>query len=208
MFKWPQSSNARRPRLRPLPRPRPPNVFSLLLTVFRETQAPVASLDKEINESRYNLLTSLACTQQCHIDFAGISGIGTQGTLGRGDQAVVSQTRAILDTVFISRRQPRLSPLITKKATRRCVSRNLFEDLCAGTSEIRTHPNTVQLLAISWEIKDTRGWIWGSDLQVWPVMIFERAHHNDLCKFIESGEGKNLDIQKRRVQSIRYLCPT
>jgi hypothetical protein len=170
---------------------------------LRETQAPTASSDKETTEGRYNFLTCLACAQQCHIDFTGISWINTQGNLGRGGQAVVSQTRASLDTVFaFKRRLPRPAPLVsftwsTKKATDEAFREICSEILALGHPEIRTHPNIVQLLAISWEIQDIRGWIWGSDLQVWPVMIFERAHHNDLRKFIESNEGKNLDIAAR-----------
>jgi hypothetical protein len=154
------------PRQRPRSQPQFPKAFVPRPNILKETQAPTASSDKGETERRYNLLTYLTFAQQCRIDFTDISWIDTQGTLGRGGQVVVSQTRASLDNVFtFKRRLPRPSPLsVSCGARRRPPTKRFAKPLQRfwrwDISRIHTHPNVVQLLAISREAASYPKIVW------------------------------------------------
>lgn len=152
---------------------------------------------------KYNILTYLACVQKCQIDVTDMVPIEAQGILGRGGQAIVVQTQQSLETTLAFKfRIPEPSAFGSRSWRNGKGDDAAFREICSevmalGHPEIREHPNIVQLLAVSWELRKKKGWIFGHTLQVWPMMIFEKASHEDLRKFMTVGEGKDLDLAAR-----------
>ena len=164
-----------------------------------------ATSEKSDTEHRYNLLSCLAAAQACGIDFAGFSWVEAQGDLGEGGQAVVCQTRASVDVVLaFKRRSPpdgeRGAPIPKEKVD------DAFRELTSeiwvlGQPAVQKHPNIVQLHALCWEIllsssQEMQKAETNSDLQVWPVLIFEKAPYGNLEAFMR-GDGRNLSISER-----------
>lgn len=141
-----------------------------------------------------SLLACLAFAQFRNVDFTGISWAEGQGKLGDGGQASVLQTRADAKAVLAFRRHTppqrgilgRLYDSVSKSRSASVVTTNAAyrqiasEILALGHPELRSHPNIVQLIAISWEIREE----WPSKTEIWPVLIFEKARYKDLEKFV------------------------
>lgn len=166
-------------------------------------QLPAASFETDKGQVKYNILTYLACVQKYQIDLIDMTPIQAQGILGRGGQAIVVQTQQSIDTILAFKcRIPEPGMFGSLSWTNDKGDDATFREICSevmalGHPEIREHPNIVQLLAVSWELRMTKGWIFGSTLQVWPMMIFEKASHEDLRKFMTVGQGKDLDLAAR-----------
>ncbi|KAF3062494.1 hypothetical protein CFAM422_010669 [Trichoderma lentiforme] len=192
-------------RQRPRPRLAPPNKQpenGQLITPPKD-QPPTALPESKKKQVKYNILTYLACVQKCQIDITDMVPIEAQGILGRGGQAIVVQTQQSLETTLAFKfRIPEPSTFGSRSWRNGKGDDAAFREICSevmalGHPEIREHPNIVQLLAVSWELRKKKGWIFGHTLQVWPMMIFEKALHEDLGKFMTVGEGKDLDLAAR-----------
>jgi serine/threonine protein kinase len=59
-----------------------------------------------------------------------------------------------------------------------------------GHSMVRGHPNIVRLVGICWDIVSRTE-------PVWPVLVFQKATHRDLHRFMKSDQGKQLDTKAR-----------
>ncbi|TGJ81221.1 hypothetical protein E0Z10_g7548 [Xylaria hypoxylon] len=179
----------------------PPQAFGGELTNLQDgpKATRVKSKKSEDEEGKYTLLSCLACAQRCRVDLTGFSWINAQGTLGRGGQGVVAQTRASVDTVFaFKRRRPPSQGLFT---TRAAAKDHAFREICSeilalGHEDLRRHENIVQLIAISWEIENVKDWMFKADVAIWPVMILEKAELGDLGHFLR-GKGIETDLPSR-----------
>ncbi|KAI3334721.1 hypothetical protein F4824DRAFT_177811 [Ustulina deusta] len=178
----------------------PPNA-----NILRDRTATKTSSFRDKNEGSYSLLTCLACAQQNGIDMIGITWQEAQGFLGRGGQAVVSQTRASAQAVLAFKR-PDSSPIgswISKVTTS---ERNKLDNayraiaseiLVLGDRDVKSHPNIVRLHAICWEVQHTRSWLFRKITRVWPILVFEKAQYGDLGIFMASEQGEALDMARR-----------
>ncbi|RYP46691.1 hypothetical protein DL768_007124 [Monosporascus sp. mg162] len=190
----------------PKPAGRKPVVLGSGDNVLKGASVTKAASFRDRSEPTYSLLTCLACAQQRGIDFVGITWIDAQGTLGRGGQATISETRASADAVLAFKR-PDSTPIGSSWFSRATISqRRRLEDAYRGIAseilalsepDIRSHPRIVQLHAISWEIHHARTWLFRKTTRVWPILVFEKAVHGDLEKFMTDGKGKALDIAAR-----------
>lgn len=174
----------------------PPQAFESPPATLPDNPEDIRAKSKkdETEEGKYTLLSCLACAQHCRVDFTGFSWVNAQGTLGRGGQGVVAQTRASLDTVFaFKRRRP--------PGQGRWARDDAFREICSeimalGHEDLRRHENIVQLIAISWEIENVRDWKFKRDVVIWPVMILEKADLGDLGHFLR-GKGVETELATR-----------
>jgi hypothetical protein len=63
------------------------------------------------------------------------------------------------------------------------------EMIVLSQPSIREHPNIIRLEGICWDIPQ--------DDQVWPVLVFQKAHFGDLYHFSRSGAGRDLSMEDR-----------
>ena len=61
------------------------------------------------------------------------------------------------------------------------------ELIVLGHSAIQEHPNIAKLQGLCWDISDDK---------IWPVLVFEKSHFDDLYSFATSLVGKELDIHQ------------
>jgi hypothetical protein len=149
-------------------------------------------------QSNNSLLACLTFAQFRNVDFTGISWVEGQGKLGDGGQASVLQTRADAKSVLAFRRHTPPKKGIARSLydsvrkilfgsvviSNEAYSQIASEILALGHPELRSHRNIVQLLAISWEIRENLL----SKTEIWPVLIFEKAFYKDLEKFVRDPE--------------------
>ncbi|RYP23251.1 hypothetical protein DL765_001160 [Monosporascus sp. GIB2] len=165
-------------------------------------RAEVASAAQDAD----SLLACLACAQFRHVDFTGISWVEAQGELGAGGQASILETRADAKTVLAFRRHTppkkgilrQLSDRVSSyfsgsvASTRSGYRQIASEILALGHPQLRSHPNIVRLIAISWEIREQLA----GKAEIWPVLLFEKTEYKDLEHFMRDPDGK------RKSQSI------
>ncbi|KAF8853253.1 hypothetical protein BDZ45DRAFT_82220 [Acephala macrosclerotiorum] len=175
----------------PLPRPD---------AQWTDPQPAKADVTKSTDEAppvqrNNSLLACLSFAQFRNVDFTGISWVEGQGKLGDGGQASVLQTRADATSVLAFRKHTpqkkglfgRLYERVSKGASASVATSNeayrqiASEILALGHPALRSHQNIVQLIAISWEIREEK---WPSKTEIWPVLIFEKARYEDLEKFV------------------------
>ncbi|KAI1750907.1 hypothetical protein F4782DRAFT_507179 [Xylaria castorea] len=173
--------------------------------ILRDRTATKTISIKDKKEGSYSLLTCLACAQQNSIDIIGITWIEAQGLLGRGGQAVVSQTRASARAVLAFKR-PDSTPIGSWLSKATTSERHKLDDvyravaseiLVLGDREVRSHTNILRLHAISWEIQHKRSWFFRKITRVWPILVFEKASYGDLGMFMASEQGEALDMASR-----------
>lgn len=159
-----------------------------------QTQSPPATTTLPTLDSG-SLLACLAYAQFRHVDLTGISAEESQGSLGSGGEASVFETRASTDTVLAFRKHTperrgilgsifdRLSSksVLTNKSAYRQIANEI---LALGHPNLRSHRHIVQLVAISWEIRENER----DKIEIWPVLIFEKAKYKDLEAFIRDPE--------------------
>jgi serine/threonine protein kinase len=155
----------------------------------------IKSADEASMQRNNSLLACLSSAQFRNVDFTGISEVEGQGKLGDGGQSSVLQTRADATSVLAFRKNtPQKKSFIGKiyesfskgasasVATSSEAYRQIASEILAlGHPAIRSHQNIVQLIAISWEIREGT---WLSKTEIWPVLIFEKAHYGDLENFV------------------------
>ncbi|KAL7792472.1 kinase-like domain-containing protein [Trichoderma ceciliae] len=157
-----------------------------------ESAATVATKDVQVkalktaHDSPYNLLALLATAQEKEVDFLPMT--WDEATADRGGQATISQSFFNEKLSYVFKRLHRnfrypADEIIALKAV-------ISEVIVLGHPEIRGHPNIVRLVGVCFEI----------DHQTkvpWPVLVFQKAEHGDLKKFLESPRGKGLGVRER-----------
>ncbi|OQV08958.1 Protein kinase domain-containing protein [Cladophialophora immunda] len=164
-------------------------------------QTQRASSKKTGNEQRYNFLSCLASAQACKIDFTGIAWVEAQPDLGHGAQALVSETRASVETVLAFKR--RSPDGIARKEIPEDDIESAFRELTSeiwvlGQPGVKGHPNIVQLMGICWEIipmanKPRKSQL-DDQIQIWPVLIFEKAHQGVWSPSFDNTAMHEIDI--------------
>jgi len=132
------------------------------------------------NKSRWhrNLIQFLALTQRQEVDILPFTWQPQADSLGQGGTALVSQTSTGPESGFAFKR---FDVFIDKKDV---TDTDVYDALISEVSVLthpamRMHPNIINLEGICWEVDTTSK----GPPKIWPVLIFERAHHGSLEKY-------------------------
>lgn len=157
------------------------------LSLYRTKEfGPSAKLSHSIAQySNYGFITVLALAQRLGIPFLPMIWQASRGDLGRGGQSRVSQAFANLDTSFAFKR----SVSIDEDSPFQAI---VSEMIMLKQYEIDNHPYILTLEGICWEILGD-----DNQLQVWPVLVFEKSIHGDLFEFAKAGCGSSLSVQDK-----------
>lgn len=137
--------------------------------------------------SDYGFIAMLALAQRLHIHFLPITWQAALGPVGEGGQAGINQALIHVQTSFAFK-------CFTKASQVHNFERASFQELISemvvlSHPLIREHPHVVRLEGVCWDVSQ--------DDQVWPVLVFEKAHLGDLDQFITSSKGKKLFMEDR-----------
>ena len=141
-------------------------------------------------ESEYNeqaevpecdLVTFLAVTQKLQVDIFPITWNSARELIGFGLTATVHEALINSQTSFAFKRTRQ------HKLNRARGLQALINEL-AVLSQLREHPNTVELHGICWDVRA---------YDVWPVLVFEKAQFGDLSNFLKLLVGRDLFLPER-----------
>lgn len=139
---------------------------------------------KQAEVSECDLITFLAVAQKMQVDILPITWQSAWNIVGRGATSTIYEALINSQTSFafkcISDRKQKLSKT------------NSFQTLINEVtvlSQLREHPNIVELQGICWGIT--------ADDEVWPVLVFEKAQFGDLYNFLKLPVGRGLSIPER-----------
>lgn len=154
----------------------------------------------------YDLISFLEACQNLNIDLLPISWQPALDALGVGGQAEVRQSLVNLAMSFaFSRVKIREDHREVEQAAYRAL---LSQISILGHSEIRSHPNIINLVGVCWDIRpqeeveprkdrQAQDGILPRQWKVWPVLVFEKTRHGDLACFMSSKYGRNMGITER-----------
>ncbi len=171
----------------------PPTQFSRLTATSKSSKTKPTVLSEEIQ--KLDFLNCLSCAQSHHIDFIGITWQEALGRVGKGGEGEIYQSAVSVDAEFAFKRSVPLEGKGPKE-----VFQELYSEISVlSCRDIRQHPNIINLEGICWEIKKQRKFPgFGPEKEsVWPVLIFKKAPHGDLEKFMRSKVGMSLDMGDR-----------
>jgi hypothetical protein len=148
---------------------------------FTTKTAPVSPPTK-----RYDFISFLAAVQRRNVDFLAISWQPGLASVGAGATAEIRQALISLQTSFAFKRSQPSYAVNDVSVFRELES----EVMVLGHHKIRDHPNIINLEGIGWEVRD-------GENKVWPVLVFEKAPHQDLRRFLGSDDGRAQSAQER-----------
>lgn len=124
-----------------------------------------------------DFISFLATVQASDIDFLPIQWQTALDTVGEGGTAEIRQLYIDLQTSFAFKRF---------HWSYWSESRNYQALICEvsilGHPFVRSHPNIIRLEGVCWDIAFDKE-------EVWPVLVFEKARHGDLRKFVSTNAG-------------------
>jgi hypothetical protein len=132
----------------------------------------------------YGFIAVLALAQRLGIEFLPVTWQERLGLVGKGGESTISQSLINVQTSFAFKRfirEPEIAPAPFQNIAR--------EMVVLSQPSIRGHSYIVRLEGICWDIPQ--------DDQVWPVLVFQKAHLGDLYQFSRSGIGRNLSMEDR-----------
>ena len=137
---------------------------------------------------RHNLLSFLANAQAMEIEILQVTWQSAQQKeIGHGGTSRVDQAPANMQTSLAFKRIDDATKL--KKSEAEIFHMLSNELLVLGHPSIQEHPHIARLQGICWDVS--------SDGKVWPVLVFEKAHFEDMYRFAIRPIGKELDIHQR-----------
>jgi serine/threonine protein kinase len=137
--------------------------------------------------SDYGFIAMLALAQRLHIHFLPITWQAALGPLGEGGQARINQALIHVQTSFAFKCFKKVSQIHNFECA---LFREVINEMIILSHPlIRNHPHVVRLEGICWDISQ--------DDQVWPVLVFEKAHLGDLDQFVTSIKGTKLSMEDR-----------
>ncbi|KAJ4355615.1 uncharacterized protein N0V89_003635 [Didymosphaeria variabile] len=144
-----------------------------------------------------NIITLLSVTHNLPLDMAFVTWEATLGAIGSGATSEVRQRMLSLhkSIAFKAPRQltdqDNLQAFEENEGQLHGDYRNIVNEIFILCSEgLRSHPNIINLEAITWHYDQT-------SKAVWPILIFEKAEEGDLATFMNSDRGRTLGIRKR-----------
>lgn len=136
-----------------------------------------------------DLLTFLGIAQGLHIDFLPVSWDTGLAKVGEGGSAEISQSSIDVENSFAFKRL--VSAKVARSETKKKAYEAMIAKLCVlGHKSIRGHSFVNRLEGICWDI----------DIEsesVWPVLVFEKAPHGDLERFMNCGAGAKIALMDR-----------
>jgi hypothetical protein len=160
------------------------------------SQAALAS-----DDDHYDFITFLAVAQVYQIEFLPIRWQSRRDDIGSGGTSRVTQAlmNSRTSLAFKCVRENRKDD---EENAFRAMTREIML-LCHPC--VRQHPYVAQLQGVCWDIPHD-----GSDssapccvsnyeygAKIWPVLVFEKSHHNDLWQYTMSPLGRKLDFKAR-----------
>ena len=129
----------------------------------------------------YGFIAVLGLAQRLGIHFLPITWQAPLGSIGEGGQARINQALVDIQTSFAFKqfKYPDYDPF------REIVQEMVI--LCHPI--IRKHKHIVSLEGICWDVRQ--------DENVWPVLVFQKSHFEDLFKFARSEEFRDLSIEDK-----------
>lgn len=136
-----------------------------------------------------DLLTFLGIAQGLNIEFLPMSWDTGLAKLGEGGSAEINQSSIDVENSFAFKR---LAPAqVALPETKEKVFEALIAELCVlGHKCIRGHSFVNRLQGICWDIET-------ESESVWPVLVFEKAPHGDLERFMNWGAGAKTALNDR-----------
>src|ERR1700722_17256900 len=129
--------------------------------------------------SEYGFIAVLGLAQRLKVDLLPITWQAPLGPIGRGGQGEINQALVNVQTSFAFKHFDHAKCDPFKEA--------IQEMVVLSHPVVQDHLHIVKLLGICWDIPQ--------DDEVWPVLVFEKAHLGDLYHFAQSGKGKNLSLE-------------
>ena len=157
--------------------------FELMVRSF-----PNVHLSKALSVSvRHNFLSFLATAQALNIDFLPITWQSAQQDIGEGGTSSIKQALANIQmSLAFKRLKDKEKPEKTEAEIFQLLSNEIT---VLAHPSIQEHPNIVKLQGICWDIS--------LDGKVWPVLVFEKSHFDNLYSFTTRPVGKELGIHHR-----------
>jgi hypothetical protein len=147
------------------------------ITQFAQSAIPA---NPPVQYADYGFIAVLALAQRLCIDFLPITWQAALGSIGEGGEGRINQSLVNLRTSFAFKHFIRAHAPI----------QNIVREMVMlSQPSIREHPYIVRLEGICWDIPQ--------DDQVWPILVFQKAHLGDLYHFSRSGAGRNLSVEDR-----------
>ena len=141
-------------------------------------------------DTQHGLLSFIGIAGALQTDFLDITWQPALDKLGRGGTAEVLQSLVDADTSFAFKRS-----VVVKWAGNSITESQIFkmamaEVLVLGHNLLRLHPNIVNFHGICWEFDS------GSE-KAYPVLVFEKAQLGNLQIFMETQEGKGINLEQK-----------
>ncbi|KAF5122584.1 putative serine/threonine-protein kinase roco5 [Metarhizium anisopliae] len=149
-----------------------------------------------------NFITFLAAAQKLGVSFLPITWQSKRPSLGEGGTSQIGQALMNLQTSFAFKRVSEKDKLgkSEEEILRRCIN----EITVLWHPAIRNHPNILELQGLCWEICSTAQVSAEATPPpspnhetVWPVLVFEKSHLEDLYHFARLPIGQELGIRDR-----------
>lgn len=149
-----------------------------------------------------NFITFLAAAQKLGVSFLPITWQSKRPSLGEGRTSQIGQALMNLQTSFAFKRVSEKDKLDRSEEDilRRCIN----EITILWHPAIRNHPNILELQGLCWEICSTAQVSAEATPPpspnhetVWPVLVFEKSHLEDLYHFARLPIGQELGIRDR-----------
>jgi serine/threonine protein kinase len=157
-------------------------------------KAPIHVDAEKTPSAHFDFISFLMTAQRCGIPFLPINYNDELPRVGEGGDGIIREFQVTSKTKFVFKSTKLKSGDGAEdfKIQERRIYRALQEEIIIlANSEIRHHPNIVQLEGICWDVapKTALG-------RVLPVLVYERAPFGDLSSFLEET-GRAIGTQSR-----------
>ena len=142
-----------------------------------------------VADTPYDLLTFLGIAQGLNIEFLPISWDTGLAKVGEGGSAEINQSSIDVENTFAFKRLA--SAQVALSEAKEKAYKALIAELCVlGHKSIRGHSFVNRLQGICWDIET-------ESESIWPVLVFEKAPHGDLERFMNCGAGAKIALSER-----------
>jgi hypothetical protein len=139
----------------------------------------------------FDLLSFVSIAQKFAVDFVNLTWQPALEALGKGATSTIQQTQ--IDAAFnlafkrsIAWSEEYSADTVQQEAER---YKAIIYELIA-LELLRSHPNVIDLLGITWETDSETE-------QIWPVLLTERSIHGSMADFLQSDSGTQLDYETK-----------
>jgi hypothetical protein len=165
--------------------------FQLQFSECNDSVSPVLPS----KESQYDLAIFLSVIQKLDIEFLPVTRNALEA-FGHGGSADIHQAVVNIDTAFAFKHASRLFDERGEVDAYRAL---VSEVLVLGNPAVRDHPNVIDLEGICWEFD-------AKDLHLRPVLVFEKAQHGDLQRFLSTTEWNDSSFEMRLNLCVDIAC--